>query len=381
MKKSNKIDSNIGKQLFELLGELDENMVEDAWAEHDEEVIIIEQKSPMRFVKAAAAIAAGIVVVAGGFYGYSRLRNVVGYSPAASLISEEAPAANDPSEPQSSDITMAPDEPTIFVGLDGQTIMNHEVTKVEGTDKAAEDITLEDTYASAVCVGFHYFREPTGIAYNNIQNPEMFDGKKFIGEMPENTNEWKRLYVGDEICGLKLKKAAVEFRVSDSEHTEDWAIDGVVINAANPDYVKFEGTIEIEGFLCARAPDTDYGGGGSLSFYPTEDKLPRLGCSSKNDISYMISYGHETEALQIVNELPSISVAFPFANWGCEEIEGLDPGDGVLARVTFSNISYTGSASVSAQIEDVKVLSEPLVHVDSWTHKFSETGAAIPRVN
>lgn len=132
-----------GKELFKLLGDLDENMVEDAWAEHDDEVIIIEQKSPMRFVKIAAAAAAGIAVLAGGFYGYTRLRNSVGYSPAASAVSdEESPSESeaDLSIPSSEENSVESPVNTDSVSINGDVMWGMGKTFDELTERYG-DIT------------------------------------------------------------------------------------------------------------------------------------------------------------------------------------------------------------------------------------------------
>lgn len=380
-----------GKELFTLLGDLDEELVEDAWAEHDDEVIILEDRSPMRFVKAAAAVAAGIAVLAGGFYGYTKLRHSAGYSPAASGYSEESAAESSEPEAESSEpaaesgsessdpeiIAPAPiiDEPTIFVGLDGQRIMSSEVMQVEGTDKAPAEITLDDAYAEVYCDGFQYFREPLGVAYNNIQDPELFDGKKFIGDMPENTNKWKRINVGDEICGLKLTRATTQFQVCkpmDFNKPEAEAL-GYEINTNTnrvlPYFVEFEGTVDIEGFLCVTAPNL-FNDGGELKFYPTEDVLPILGGVgvSKYGDDYIIRSAHETEALRLVNEMPFVEIYE--SKVGYNEIEGIGLGDAVLARVSLTNIRYAAPGyEVFADVAAVNVLTEPLAHVDEWMQK------------
>ncbi len=125
MKKSNKIDSNNGKQLFELLGELDENMVEDAWLEHGEEVIIMEQKSPFRFVKIAAGIAAAVAIVGGGIYGFNRYKNSLGYSSAAGISDDEV---SDVSKPEIS-------TPEISEGVPDQRLTDEQLEMISGLKK------------------------------------------------------------------------------------------------------------------------------------------------------------------------------------------------------------------------------------------------------
>ena len=363
-----------GKDIFKLLGDLDDGLVEDAWAEHDEEVIIIEQKSPMRFVKAAAAIAAGLALLAGGVYGFSRLRNSVGYSPGASVISDEddtdTSTVDDGNEEGCSGVESVPvDEPTIFMGFGNDPIMSSDVTSVS-VDKKPSEIMPEDYGVSVYCEGFCYFKEPLGIAYDSYHNPEMFaftgdpdktDGMSFQGETPRNTNPWKRLNVGEEMCGLKLKSAATQFRINEPG-------DGAKIEILGDDdkFVEFEGTIEIEGILCVSAPSFN-SDGGLYCFYPTEDKLPILGCSLKTVNDYRAAYAHETCAVHIYNEYPYIQINEAFANY--DEIDGIDKGDAVLARLTLSSVTYGSGDFVFANMDDVEILSEPIAHVDEWMQK------------
>ena len=384
MKKTNKLDSSNGKQLFELLGDLDENMVEDAWLDHGEEVIIMEERSPFRFVKTAVGIAAAVAIIGGGIYGFNRYRNSVGFSPAAgtsdeseisdsevSEISTPEISTPDVSEPEvyTSDISEPVDEPTIFMGFGNDPIMSSDINRTN-TDKKPSEITEEDVGAIAYCDGFCYFREPMGIAFDSYHNSEMFtwtgnpdktDGNSFYGEMPRNTNNYKRLYEGDEICGLKLIKATTQFRVN--APGESWRLE---ISPEDESFIEFEGQIEIEGILCVDAPNLS-NDGGSFQFYPTEDKLPVLGTSHKKVMDYRIAHAHETGAVHVVNEYPRITIAKVFADYSA--IDGIDKGDAVLARVTLNDITYSSYNSVFANMDAVEILSEPIAHVDEWMQK------------
>lgn len=364
--------SNNGKELFELLGDLDEDMVEDAWAEHGEEVIIMEERSPFGFVKLAAAAAAAIAIVGGGIYGFTKFKNSVGFSPAATTISEdESSAAEEFSVPEISEpeIIEPIDEPTIFTGFDGKQIMSSDVTRTN-TDKKPSEIMPEDIGAIVCCDGFCYFREPLGVAYDSYHNPEMFtftgnpdktDGNSFYKDMPQNANEWKRLYVGEEMCGLKLKNATTQFKLN--APGESWRIE---ITPEAETFVEFEGQIEIEGILCVTAPNLK-NDGGEYKFYPTEDKLPILGGSRKSVGDYRIAYAHETCAVHVVNEYPSVEIINAFADY--DEIDGIDKGDAVYARVTLDDICYSYEGFVCANMYAVEILSEPIAHVDEWMQK------------
>ena len=64
-----------GKDFFELLGDLDEDIVEDAWTEKSGIVTIVEERSPLSFLKIAAAAAACIALMTVGVYGALKFRH------------------------------------------------------------------------------------------------------------------------------------------------------------------------------------------------------------------------------------------------------------------------------------------------------------------
>lgn len=386
MKKTNKNDSNNGKQLFELLGDLDENMVEDAWLDHGEEVIIMEERSPFRFVKIAAGIAAAVAIIGGGIYGFNRYRNSIGFSPAAGISDESEISDNevsDISKPEistpdisnpeiiTSDISEPIDEPTIFMGFGNDPIMSSDINRTN-TDKKPSEILLEDEDIGTIvyCDGFCYFKEPLGIAFDSYHNPELFtytgnpdkkDGNSFYGELPQNNNKYKRLYEGEEMCGLKLKKATTQFKIN--APGESWRVE---ISPEEETFIEFEGQIEIEGILCVDAPNLS-NDGGSFKFYPTEDKLPVLGGSRKTIMDYTVCCAHETCAVHVVNEYPYVHIDKAFATY--DEIDGIDKGDAVYARVTLGDIAYSSASTVCANMDAVEILSEPIAHVDEWMQK------------
>lgn len=69
-----------GKELFTMLGELDENLVEDAWTE-ESGYTIIDESGPLHFLKIAAATAACVAAVTVGIYGFMRFNPGNVYSP------------------------------------------------------------------------------------------------------------------------------------------------------------------------------------------------------------------------------------------------------------------------------------------------------------
>lgn len=93
-----------GKDFFELLGDLDEDIVEDAWTEESNAVTIIEERSPLNFFKIAAAAAACIAVMTAGVYGFSKMKPAdvsipaesgSSYSESSDTESESSESSND----------------------------------------------------------------------------------------------------------------------------------------------------------------------------------------------------------------------------------------------------------------------------------------------
>ncbi len=270
-------------------------------------------------------------------------------------------------------------DPTIFIGPDGNPIYDSEITKLisykDDFNKKAAEITAEDEYVTILCEGFQYFKEPGGVTYNSFDNPEMFDGLEFKGEMPENKNPWKRVNVGDEICGLKLKYAVSQFKIGNKEDN-DFEKLGTYYNCKSPAFyqftehnrlVEFEGSITLTGLLSSDAPNYYHPDGGYMSFNPIEDKLPVM-CydefKTEPDTYRVVSHGGAfcsmcENIISINNKEPQGEII------NQQEIEFADEelgiGDTVLARVTLSNITY-GYGYYTADFSDVEILSDVLAH-------------------
>lgn len=91
-----------GKDLFELLGDLDEDIVEDAWAPDEDivddawtqesrAVMIIEERSPMSFWKAAFLAAAAVCILTVGIFGGLKLHGIQ----SAESSSDISPSSSD----------------------------------------------------------------------------------------------------------------------------------------------------------------------------------------------------------------------------------------------------------------------------------------------
>ena len=256
-------------------------------------------------------------------------------------------------------------EPTFLIGPDGKAILTSEITRLENTDKTAETLTEDDLWADIICDGFAYYKEPCGIGYDSYHNPELFDGTNFIGEVPENTNEWKRLYVGDEIFGLKVKSASTCFLIDNSGFTFPARFFG------GNDDIELEGTIEVEGFLqINKRTDKTSEASEMMWLFPPTAELP-LG-----PVTVDVEDGHKTRfdthgvfdntdyygnvhGLFCAGEFEQISLGY-FSDADCD-LDGLGIGDIAYARVTISNITCHNN-SASAKLEKVELLSDILAH-------------------
>ena len=261
-------------------------------------------------------------------------------------------------------------EPTFLIGLDGKAILTSEITRLEKTDKTAETLTEDDLWANVYCNGFAYYKEPCGVGYDSYKNPELFDGYDFLGEEPENKNEWKRINVGDEIYGLKVKSATAHFCVDDGEnytfperHFRD-----------NDNGIELEGTIEVEGFLQVNNRSVQYPENNELMwFYPSSINLPLTPSDSFVDkekgfrtmFAVRSLFNHGSEFLY-TGEFDCISLGY-YSDADCE-MDGIGVGDIAYVRVTLGNIRCVGSGA-EASLENVELLSDILAHDKDETEK------------
>lgn len=272
--------------------------------------------------------------------------------------------------------------PTIFIGPDGEPVYDADVAKIINyyeTDfsKKAAEITAEDEGTEIICDGFQYFKEPAGTVYNSYDDPEMFDGFEFRGEMPENNNAWKRVNVGDEICGLKLKNAVSQFIIGYGDEN-DFEKRGTYYNckqptvyqyAENGKLAEFEGSITLTGFLSSSARSFYFPDGGFMGFCPVEDKLPVM-CYDEfktEPNTYSVMVGSSDTVCAVSESGISINIKKQSDVKSQQEIEFVDEmpgiGDTVLARVTISNITYA-YGYYSADFSNVEILSDVLAHED-----------------
>lgn len=112
-----------GKDFFELLGDLDEDIVEDAWTEESGIVTIAEERSPLSFLKIAAAAAACIALFTAGVYGFIRMKHVDYTSPGESDLSYVESSVQESESSESNDSSFISKEDAKFAEL--EKLENH----------------------------------------------------------------------------------------------------------------------------------------------------------------------------------------------------------------------------------------------------------------
>lgn len=243
-------------------------------------------------------------------------------------MEENSPAESTPTEPAG--------EPTFLIGLDGKPIYTSEISRLEDTDKTAETLTKDDLFARVYCDGFVYLKEPTCPIYDNFHNPEMFDGYEFKGEITENKNEWKRYYVGDEICSLKIKKAMSHFQVNNWEEYK-FPERYYLPYDSGMELFSLEGTVTLEGFLEIGARSSYDPDGGLLVFCPTENKLPVFPKDPDWETGYSSNYTVENifdTNYCFISELGSYNLG-NIKDVTCD-MNGMGIGDIAFVRATLS---------------------------------------------
>lgn len=257
------------------------------------------------------------------------------------------------SENSSNDSTPSvPDgEPTFLIGLDGKPILTSEITWLEMTDKTAETLTEEDLWAGVYCDGFAYCKEPLNIGYDSYNNPELFDGYDFLGETSENQNKWKRVYVGDEICGLTVRSAVAHFTVND---WDNYTFPERYFDPRNVE-IELEGTVEAEGLLQVNNRSVQYPETNELVwFYPTSIDLPITPANYLIDKEkgYKTSFDrhgvYNTDGFTLTGEFDDINLGY-LGDINCDT-DGIETGDIAYARVTLGNIKCV-NGSIEASLE------------------------------
>lgn len=276
-------------------------------------------------------------------------------------ISENSEQANSDKAPE----RQKPDgEPTILIGLDGEPIYTSEITEVRNAadnPASVDDIAADNLDFVALCEGFVYLKESTGNSYNTHDNPEFFDGFSYTGETPENTNEWKRVNVGDKICGLTLKSAQTGFRINDHYDFPEKYFD------LTKQFCEFEGEITLTGYLSITPRNLYEPDGGTMEISFVDAALPIMATGLKKDLS---GYGNMfTRHVDVNGSLSGYTE--------CENIQfdetmhntsvylgGLKAGDIAKVKVKISGLRLRSGGYMTAHLEDIEILSDVIIHAD-----------------
>ena len=376
-----------GETFLQIFGDIDEKYIEEAadddgsYFEVADEGVVVYAGDPRKifwrtFIASVACTAA--VVVGAVFLMRHVLKSGVTFEPAGSVESsvQEGESSSGESEPSSeSSVSSVPnDEIAFLIGPDGKAIRKSEITSFYYPDKTIETLTEDDIGAEIFCEGFAYYTEPCGIGYDSFKNPELFYGSDFIGEVPENKNEWKRVYVGDELFGLKVKSANTFFHIDDKY---DFAFPARYFFDQGYS-IQFEGTIEAEGLLQVNnhvVPEDYYNE--MIYFYPTTIDLPLVPSLYSVDRDNGFETRFRSHVLTNANEFCYVGEFDPiilgnFNDASCD-MDGLGIGDIAYARVTLGNIGYI-NGGIEATLEKVELLSGILDHVRDYDEPIYPVG-------
>ena len=379
---------------LQIFGDIDEKYIEEAaddegsYFEDADEGVVVYAGDPRKTfwrtfiasVACTAAVAVGAVflmrtVLKNGFMLEPASSNSSSVQEGESSSGESAPSdasSGDSTSSDESSVSVIPDDEIPFlIGPDGKAIRKSEITSIWNTDKTVETLTEDDLGAEIYCEGFAYYKEPCGIGYDSFKNPELFYGSDFLGDVPENKNEWKRVYVGDEIFGLKVKSASAYFHIDDRY---DFTFPARYF--CNQGYsIEFEGTIEAEGILQVNShvvpANVAYGEDEMIYFYPTIMELPLVPtlASVDKDNGFETRFGSHSlinaNAFCYVGEFDPILLGY-FRDAWCD-MDWLGVGDIAYARVTLRNICCHDGGDIVATLEKVELLSDLIAHVDDFT--------------
>lgn len=359
-----------GKTFLKIFEEIDEKYIEESadddgsYFEDAGEGVVVRAGDPRKIFRRtmiASVACAAAVVVGAVFLMRNVMRNRFVHEPVSSaessVRSREINSGESTPSDESSVSSVPTDEPTFLIGPDGKAIRKSEITYLINTPKTVETLTEDDIGADVYCEGFAYYKLPCGVGYDSYKNPELFNGSDFLGEVPENTNVWKRVNVGDEICGLKVKSATAHFTVSGNDsssvpehhfHYDDIGIE-------------LEGTVEAEGFLRIYNPIDDFSAfSEEIWFYPSAIDLPLtpefFDMENGFETKWEVRKIHEVDKdLFYAGEYDYIILG-RYSDVDCD-MDGLNVGEVAYARVTFGNMRCLGSKVLSATPEKVELLS------------------------
>lgn len=277
-----------------------------------------------------------------------------------------------PSEPEVS-APPAADE-TFLVGLAGDKIRFEDISTVitsDGGECSPEELT-EERFSAVLCSGFAYIAEPQLTARNDRDNADVYDeaNMAFTDTSSAPLKNYKRLNVGDTVCGLTLREAEVNF-ARGAEQTVFDLNDGSQKTGAElglPEIyfthcsAKFDGEIEMTGYI-SRSTENVYNiAVGDIIFVPCdgEGNFPVMSYRLNGDDGFFhalqtyavsdLTWQNEFGYLYLGNE----------ANTSADISDIPDDGTFIKARVTVDNFELNCGVNfvniTKAEIVDVEAL-------------------------
>lgn len=246
--------------------------------------------------------------------------------------------------------------PTDIYGILEDNINPDEMTDVRNF--------TEDSWSYIECHGFAYIAEPTGINYNSIDNADIFNSgdNSFTGSPNQSNAIYKRVYAGDEICGLTLETAVTSFRNEDTGLPKDCKM-----RYFGGCSVTFKGEKEMSGYIVI-LNDDEYGvgGNGDIIFIPDNNSqvLPVINYDSieqtesgewsvtSNALEYTLIEGD----IAFKNEYGIFTLG-NIEDYG-DMFDGAEKNKALSVNLTAENIEMSGSIDWSpflhATVKDVK---------------------------
>ena len=267
--------------------------------------------------------------------------------------SEPSDSSSDSSSPEKEPEVIS----TFLIGLDGEAITTADI--IEATDNDYKELSpsgmTEENFFSATVKGA-YVAMPSGICRTSIDNPDVFDSENFVfTDVPaENKHDFIRVTEGDEICGLKVKKAVSRFNGGFANgifgqnddgtplYGKDLGIPEIYFNSSE---LELEGAAELTGYIAIQ-PEDEYGiGAGEIKFIPSdcEVNLPVLYYDFKPFDGWIcrpVGQVALENDIYFTNEYASYFFRLGNIDSAAADLSGV-PSDGsfVKAKVTVENIS------------------------------------------
>lgn len=290
---------------------------------------------------------------------------------------ESTSTTNESTQSTESTIESVPEgEPTNLVGLDGKRIytseINTNITDPEIIERLSDYTFYQQPIKpNAVMDTFLFFKPSTGISYNIHDNPDLYGYNEvgfryFTGEVPENTNEWQRVNVGDKICGLTLKTAEMGLVKGEDG---DFTPTGMY-------YCEFDGKLTLTGYLYVHSPAEYYDlPGGEMELYFFDGSVPLTAGSAVRNYTFEQPSFSNSSIFNHVDfigssELPELNLDETIDETTVD-LAGITRGDVVKVKATISNfgcvVKNTPSSTQTyinywGHLADIEILSDVIEH-------------------